>query len=66
VSTGTPSNFSQPRLALVNVHTTNYPGIIDGSGNGDLSRCQVTNCLSSSSGSFFGARDMQFGLKFLF
>jgi len=66
-TTGTPSNFSQPRLAIVNVDTTNYQGILDGvTGKADLSKCQVTSCLSSASGTLFGARDMQLGLKFRF
>jgi hypothetical protein len=67
VANGTPGNFTQPRLAVFNVDTINYPGILDGvTGTGDVSRCQVTSCLSSASGTFFGARDMQFGLKFVF
>jgi hypothetical protein len=67
VATGTPSNFSQPRLAVVNVDTTTYKDILNGvTGAGDLSKCQVTNCLTSASGVFWGARDMQFGLKFMF
>lgn len=67
VATGTPSNFAQPRLAVFNVDTTNYRGILNGTdGTADLSRCQVTSCLSSASGALFGPRDMQFGLKFGF
>ena len=44
-----------------------YTGIMDPlTGQGDLQRCQVSSCLSSASGVFWGARDMQFGLKFIF
>jgi hypothetical protein len=67
VSPGTPSDFSQPRLAVFNVDTLTYPGILNGvDGSGDLSQCQVTSCLSSASGALFGPRDMQFGVKFAF
>src|SRR4030095_5207083 len=30
VSTGTPSDFTQPRLGVFNVDPTNYQGILDG------------------------------------
>jgi Carboxypeptidase regulatory-like domain len=67
VTPGIPSDFSQPRLAVVNVDTVNYQGILNGvDGTGNLSQCQVTNCLSSASGALFGPRDMQFGVKFAF
>ena len=67
VATGTPSNFTQPRLAVFNVDTVNYQGILNGvDGTGDLSQCQVTSCLNSASGALFGPRDMQFGVKFAF
>ena len=67
VATGTPSDFTQPRLGVFNVDSTFYQGILDGAtGAGDLSQCQVTSCLTSASGALFGPRDMQLGVKFMF
>jgi hypothetical protein len=65
-TTGTPSNLSQSRIAVLNVDA-NYRGILDGvKGTADLSKCQATSCLSSASGAAFGPRDMQIGLKVIF
>lgn len=45
----------------------NFVGIVDPiNPSGDISLCTRANCLSSASGVFFGPRDMQFGMKFIF
>jgi hypothetical protein len=44
-----------------------FAGVMDPvTAQGDLSLCTRANCLSSASGVFFGPRDMQFGLRFIF
>jgi hypothetical protein len=44
-----------------------FAGIIDPiTGRGQIDNCTLTTCLTSASGVFFGARDMQLGVKFIF
>ncbi|MBI3670585.1 MAG: carboxypeptidase regulatory-like domain-containing protein [Acidobacteria bacterium] len=60
-STGTPTR------QVVLRQDTNFVGVMNGvSGKADLALCTTANCLGSASGVLFGARDMQFGLKFIF
>ncbi len=61
----TTGTSSAPQVVLR--QDTNFAGIVDpATGQGDLSLCKKSNCLSSASGVLFGARDMQLGVKFIF
>jgi len=69
-TTGTVSNLTAPRTVVLRLDE-NWQGILDPTaGTGDLKICNASGaaggCLNSASGVFFGARDMQFGLKFIF
>jgi hypothetical protein len=63
---GSPSNFSLPREVAFGLDSA-FVGVADPLTNSfDASRCTLGTCQRSASGTLFGARDMQFGLKFIF
>lgn len=62
----TPSPTGATRQVVLR-QNANFVGVMNGpTGLADLSQCTTANCLQSASGVLFGARDMQFGVKFIF
>jgi hypothetical protein len=60
------TNLNLVREVVVS-QNSNFVGTLDPiTGAGSLSACTLSNCLRSASGTLFGARDMQFGLRFIF
>ncbi len=66
-----PASLTLPRQIVLRLDPA-YAGVLDPvTGAGDLSKCVVRRagggtCLNSASGTLFGARDMEFALKFIF
>ncbi len=64
---GPSSNLTLPRQIVLRMDTSNFTGAADVVNNVyDASKCTFATCIRSASGTLFGARDMQFGLKFIF
>ena len=63
---GSASNATLPRQVVLRLDS-NFQGVLTDpvTGKGDLANCTAATCLNSASGQLFGARDMQFGVKFI-
>jgi hypothetical protein len=63
---GSASNATLPRQVVLRLDST-FQGVLTDpvNGVGDLANCTTATCLFSASGQLFGARDMQFGVKFI-